>query len=128
MSAQKTSDSTKPLSHYVAHSLDGFFKALNGHAPKDLYGMILDQVEAPLLRATLKYCDGNQSRAAEVLGLNRATLRKKLRHHKIKEQPSARAGNGPCCPLPTRPVSLISPAPSPASASSCCPPAARTAC
>ena len=46
MSAQKTSDSTKPLSHYVAHSLDGFFKALNGHAPKDLYGMILDQVEA----------------------------------------------------------------------------------
>ena len=50
-----------------------------------------DVLEAPLLRATLKYCDGNQSRAAEVLGLNRATLRKKLRHHKIKEQPSARA-------------------------------------
>lgn len=91
MSAQKTSDSTKPLSHYVAYSLDGFFKALNGHAPKDLYGMILDQVEAPLLRATLKYCGGNQSRAASVLGLNRATLRKKLRHHKIKEQPSVRA-------------------------------------
>ena len=91
MSAQKTSDSTRPLSHYVAHSLDGFFKALNGHAPKDLYGMILDQVEAPLLRATLKYCGGNQSRAASVLGLNRATLRKKLRHHKIKEQPGARA-------------------------------------
>lgn len=91
MSAQKTSDSTKPLSHYVANSLDGFFRTLNGHAPKDLYGMILDQVEAPLLRATLKYCDGNQSRAASVLGLNRATLRKKLRHHKIKEQPSARA-------------------------------------
>src|SRR5690348_9282656 len=53
MSAQKTIESTKPLSHYVAHSLDGFFKALNGHAPKDLYGMILDQVEAPLLKATL---------------------------------------------------------------------------
>ncbi len=91
MSAQRTNDITRPLSHYVAHSLDGFFKALNGHAPKDLYGMILDQVEAPLLRATLKYCDGNQSRAASVLGLNRATLRKKLRHHKIKEQPGARA-------------------------------------
>ena len=91
MSAHKNSGSTKPLSHYVAHSLDGFFQTLNGHAPKDLYGMILDQVEAPLLRATLKYCDGNQSRAASVLGLNRATLRKKLRHHKIKEQqPSAR--------------------------------------
>ena len=91
MSAQKSIESTKPLRHYVAHSLDGFFKAQNGHPPKDLYGMILDQVEAPLLKATLKYCDGNQSRAASVLGLNRATLRKKLRHHKIKEQqPSAR--------------------------------------
>lgn len=91
MAAHRTSDNTKPLSHYVANSLDGFFKALNGHAPKDLYGMILEQVEAPLLRATLKYCDGNQSRAASVLGLNRATLRKKLRHHKIKEtQPSVR--------------------------------------
>lgn len=80
----------RPLSHYVADSLDGFFKALNGHAPKDLYGMILEQVEPPLLRATLKYCDGNQSRAASILGLNRATLRKKLRQHKIKEQASAR--------------------------------------
>lgn len=90
MSVSRTSD-TKPLSHYVAHSLDGFFKELNGHTPpKDLYGMILEQVEPPLLRATMKYCGGNQSRAATILGLNRATLRKKLRQHKIKEQPSAR--------------------------------------
>jgi Fis family transcriptional regulator len=87
--SQKSSE-TRPLSHYVADSLDGFFKALNGHAPKDLYGMILEQVEPPLLRATLKYCGGNQSRAASILGLNRATLRKKLRQHKIKEQPSGR--------------------------------------
>ena len=57
---------------------------LNGHAPKDLYGMILDQVEPPLLKATLKYCEGNQSRAAAILGLNRATLRKKIRQHKIQ--------------------------------------------
>ena len=90
MSVSKSSD-TKPLSHYVAYSLDGFFKELNGHTPpKDLYGMILEQVEPPLLRATMKYCGGNQSRAASILGLNRATLRKKLRQHKIKEQPSAR--------------------------------------
>lgn len=89
MAAQRTSD-TKPLNHYVAHSLDGFFKALNGHAPKDLYGMVLEQVEPPLLRATLRYCDGNQSRAASILGLNRATLRKKLRQYKIKEPASSR--------------------------------------
>ena len=79
---------SKPLNHYVAGSLDIYFKALNGHAPKDLYGMILEQVEPPLLKATLKYCEGNQSRAASILGLNRATLRKKIRQHKI--QPAAR--------------------------------------
>jgi Fis family transcriptional regulator, factor for inversion stimulation protein len=87
MSAHKSSD-IKPLSHYVADSLDQYFQALNGHSPKELYGMILDQVEPPLLKATLRYCAGNQSRAATILGLNRATLRKKIRHHKI--QSSAR--------------------------------------
>jgi Fis family transcriptional regulator len=83
MSAYKSSD-IKPLSHSVSECLDDFFRALNGHPPKNLYDTILDQVEPPLLRATLKYCDGNQSRAAEMLGLNRATLRKKLKQHKIK--------------------------------------------
>ena len=89
MSAARSTE-TKPLSDYVARSLDRFFGDLNGHAPKELYGFILEQVEPPLLRATMKYCGGNQSRAASILGLNRATLRKKLRQHKIKEQPSAR--------------------------------------
>jgi Fis family transcriptional regulator len=86
MSAYKISD-TKPLSHSVVECLDDYFRALNGHAPKNLYDTILDQVEPPLLRMTLKHCHGNQSRAAEMLGLNRATLRKKLKQYKIK--PSA---------------------------------------
>jgi Fis family transcriptional regulator len=75
----------KPLCHSVAESMDEYFRTLNGHAPKtlNLYDTILEQVEPPLLRATLRYCDGNQSRAAELLGLNRATLRKKLSLYKI---------------------------------------------
>lgn len=77
------SDTAKPLCHSVADCLDEYFRALNGHAPKDLYEVILGEVEPPLLRATLRYCDGNQSRAAELLGLNRATLRKKLSLYKI---------------------------------------------
>lgn len=85
MSAYKTSD-IKPLCHSVTDCLDDYFQALNGHAPKNLYDLILDQVEPPLLRATLIYCDGNQSKAADMLGLNRATLRKKLKQHKIKPQ------------------------------------------
>jgi Fis family transcriptional regulator len=86
MSAYKIAD-TKPLSHSVAECLDDYFRALNGHAPRNLYDLVLDQVEPPLLRATLKYCDGNQSKAADILGLNRATLRKKLKQYKIR--PSA---------------------------------------
>ncbi|MEK6807134.1 MAG: helix-turn-helix domain-containing protein [Pseudomonadota bacterium] len=73
----------KPLCHSVADSLEAYFGKLNGHKPKGLYETILTQVEPPLLKATLEYCEGNQSCAAEVLGLNRATLRKKLRQHKI---------------------------------------------
>ncbi len=88
MSAQKTSDS-RPLSHHVQDSLDTYFKALNGHAPSKLYDLILHQVEPPLLRATLIYCKGNQSKAADMLGLNRATLRKKLRQHGIKARTPA---------------------------------------
>jgi len=75
--------SIKPLGHSVAESLDDYFNALNGHAPNGLYDVFLEQVEPPLLRATLRYCDGNQSRAAELLGLNRATLRKKLIQYQI---------------------------------------------
>lgn len=73
----------KPLCHSVADCLDDYFATLNGHAPIDLYEMILEQVEPPLLRATMRYCGGNQSRASELLGLNRATLRKKLGQYKI---------------------------------------------
>ncbi|WP_028079770.1 helix-turn-helix domain-containing protein [Solimonas soli] len=83
MSSLRSSD-IKPLGHSVSDSLDDFFRTLNGHAPKNLYDLFLDQVEPPLLKATLRYCHGNQSRAAEMLGLNRATLRKKLKQHKIK--------------------------------------------
>jgi len=82
MSHTKKTD-VKPLCHSVADCLEDYFATLNGHAPVDLYEMILEQVEPPLLRATLRYCDGNQSRASELLGLNRATLRKKLGHYKI---------------------------------------------
>ncbi|QHS11401.1 Fis family transcriptional regulator [Sinimarinibacterium sp. NLF-5-8] len=63
--------------------MEDFFRTLDGHVPKNLYEMFLSQVEPPLLKATLHYCHGNQSRAAEVLGLNRATLRKKLKEHAI---------------------------------------------
>ncbi|GAB3678874.1 DNA-binding transcriptional regulator Fis [Salinisphaera aquimarina] len=70
----------QPLSHYVGASLDRYFDSLNGCAPPcDLYRMVLEQVEKPLLERVLDYSRGNQSKAAAMLGINRGTLRKKLR-------------------------------------------------
>lgn len=84
--AQSPSASSRPpapIAHAVSDSLGDYFRALNGHEPANLYDIILAQVEPPLLKATLAYCRGNQSKAADVLGLNRATLRKKLTQYKI---------------------------------------------
>ncbi|HTY49600.1 MAG TPA: helix-turn-helix domain-containing protein, partial [Steroidobacteraceae bacterium] len=56
---------------------------LNGHRPAHLYDLVLREVEEPLLKAVLDYTEGNQVRAADILGINRGTLRKKLRLHGI---------------------------------------------
>jgi Fis family transcriptional regulator, factor for inversion stimulation protein len=53
--------------------------SLNGHRPTHLYDLVLREVEEPLFRVVLDYAQGNQSRAAGILGINRGTLRKKLR-------------------------------------------------
>ncbi len=68
-----------PLRNHAERALSDYFASLNGHRPADLYEMVLREVEEPLFRAVLDYAEGNQSRAAVILGINRATLRKKLR-------------------------------------------------
>jgi Fis family transcriptional regulator len=70
-----------PLRTMTAQALTAYFTSLNGHKPGQLYDLVLREVEEPLFRAALDYADGNQSRAAEVLGINRGTLRKKLRSY-----------------------------------------------
>ncbi|HPX88801.1 MAG TPA: helix-turn-helix domain-containing protein [Methylophilaceae bacterium] len=71
------------LAKSVKSSLDQYFKDLDGEPPHALYEMVLACVEKPLLEYTMQYVNGNQSKAAEVLGLNRNTLRKKLQIYKI---------------------------------------------
>ena len=68
-----------PLRGHTERALHEYFTSLNGHRPARLYDMVLHEVEEPLFRAVLDYSAGNQSRAAEILGINRGTLRKKLR-------------------------------------------------
>jgi Fis family transcriptional regulator, factor for inversion stimulation protein len=68
-----------PLRTHTERVLSDYFSNLNGHRPSRLYNLVLREVEEPLLRAVLDYADGNQSLAAEILGITRTTLRKKLR-------------------------------------------------
>ena len=78
-----TNGHSVPLRALTEQALDSYFAALNGHAPGHLYDLVMREVEEPLFRAVLDYSAGNQSRAADILGINRGTLRKKLRVYGI---------------------------------------------
>ena len=67
----------------VRASLESYFKDLRGTEPDGMYNMMIRVMERPLLEVVMKQADDNQSRAAEWLGLNRNTLRKKLVEHKL---------------------------------------------
>jgi Fis family transcriptional regulator, factor for inversion stimulation protein len=69
----------------VARSLGSYLRELDGQMTTDLYQLVLSQIEPPLFEAVLDYTRGNQTRAAELLGLNRGTLRKKLRQYGIND-------------------------------------------
>jgi Fis family transcriptional regulator len=73
----------KPLSALTDEALKSYFASLNGHRPGDLYQLVIGEVEKPLFKAVLSYTKGNQSRAAEILGINRGTLRKKLKSYEL---------------------------------------------
>ncbi len=75
----KSRKSKKPLCKHTEEALDQYFSTLNGDRPGDLYDLVIGEVERPLFKAVLDYTDGNQSQAAGILGINRGTLRKKLR-------------------------------------------------
>lgn len=67
------------LRQSVEQTLETYFTHLDGHDASDIYNMVLAEVEPPLLEVVMRYTHHNQSKAAEMLGLNRGTLRKKLK-------------------------------------------------
>jgi|TARA_B110000438_G_C15688505_1_gene595688 Fis family transcriptional regulator, factor for inversion stimulation protein len=71
------------LSDNVDILLDQYFEDLNGDEPSAIYEMVITTIEKPLLLYIMNQAEGNQSNAAKILGLNRNTLRKKLKQHKI---------------------------------------------
>lgn len=74
---------SKPLREHTQEALEQYFSTLNGDRPGDLYEFVLGEVEKPLFEAVMDFTQGNQSQAAEILGINRGTLRKKLKSYSI---------------------------------------------
>ena len=75
--------SGETLEQCVLRSLDQYFTDLDGSRPHALLDMVTTAVERPLLQFAMTRCDGNQCAAAELLGINRNTLRKKLQQYRL---------------------------------------------
>src|ERR1700694_5912974 len=74
-----------PLRSQAEEALRCYFETLNGHKPGHLYDLVMREVEEPLFKVVMGHVEGNQSRAANIFGINRGTLRKKLKEFGISE-------------------------------------------
>ena len=72
------------LADSVKRSLERYFKDMDGEKPTSIYEMVLKNIEKPMIETVLQHAEGNLSLAAEMLGINRATLRKKMQQLRIK--------------------------------------------
>jgi len=68
-----------PLVDCIVHSMNQYFDDLNGQEPTNLHSFFINEVEKPFLEVVMERVNGNQTKAAEILGINRNTLRKKLK-------------------------------------------------
>jgi Fis family transcriptional regulator, factor for inversion stimulation protein len=72
-----------PVAVCVKQTMERYFSDLNGEKVTGVYDMVLHEMEKPLLEIVMRHTKGNQVRAADILGINRNTLRKKLKQHKV---------------------------------------------
>lgn len=77
------SEEGQTLRDSVEKALHNYFAHLDGQDVCDVYNLVLSEVEAPLLETVMNYVKGNQTKASELLGLNRGTLRKKLKQYDL---------------------------------------------
>tara|TARA_B100000965_G_scaffold77096_1_gene61234 strand:- start:10889 stop:11155 length:267 start_codon:yes stop_codon:yes gene_type:complete len=75
--------SKKPLKEEVRKAMKRYYSQLESNMPIDVYKLVLDEIEPPLLIATMKFVNQNQSKASRILGINRATLRTKLKKYDL---------------------------------------------
>jgi len=74
---------TAPLSVCVTEAIETYFDDLNGQEPNNLHNFFITEVEKPFLEVVMKQVKGNQTKAADILGINRNTLRKKLKNYDL---------------------------------------------
>ena len=85
ISPSATDASSQTLRECVKEAMSSYFQQLGGHPTGELYKMVMAEVEEPLFRSVLEYTGGNQSKASELLGINRGTLRKKLKMYGLHD-------------------------------------------
>ena len=78
MRKKQIKKSVESIYHCVESAMDIYFEDMDGHDPSNLYELVLSQTEKPMLEVVLRQTQGNITKSAEILGINRATLRKKL--------------------------------------------------
>jgi Fis family transcriptional regulator len=77
--------SENDIAKHVRKALNDYFKDLDGELPStSIFDMVMNCVEKPLIETVMHHAEGNQTRAADLLGINRNTLRKKIIQHDIK--------------------------------------------
>jgi Fis family transcriptional regulator len=85
MSSEESGINENDIAKHVRKALNDYFRDLGDEEPPcGVYNMVIDCVEKPLIETVLQHAGGNQTRTADLLGINRNTLRKKMQEHRIK--------------------------------------------
>ena len=83
-SKDQNKEDRKSLRYQVGLALRRYFKELDGNKATNVFEMVIKEVEKPMLEEVMKFCNGNKSQASKMLGINRVTLRTKLKQYNIK--------------------------------------------
>ncbi len=75
--------SSSEISDCVRRTLNRYFRDLDGEKPGPIYAMLIKDIEKPMLEVVMRQAGGNQTLAADILGINRNTLRRKLSEHDL---------------------------------------------
>ena len=83
-SKDQNKEDRKSFKYQVGLALRRYFKELDGNKATNVFEMVIKEVEKPMLEEVMKFCNGNKSQASKILGINRVTLRTKLKQYNIK--------------------------------------------